>query len=300
MEVTKQLIAFCHFKGGVGATFLAANTAIAISRKRILTCLIDFDCKLPNCHNVLGIKVSPKDSMYSFLKNSNPDDVVNFFLNNDKLSENLYLLSSSSEEQIEVLEDINDNKDDIGDILKTTGELFNITVVDLPVDYQNPQVIDVLTKADKVFVVGDQDVNTLENTMRCLDMCRDIDISLSKFSYVLNKYIDGYEVDVKTIKQMLPIRVTEPVPFDYELALRSIAKSQYICEQKNKVGKALDGIVNVILVGIQFQKEQEKKKGIFGLGKSKKSKAKAPAGEDVKFVISEDDPDVVADDESDE
>lgn len=298
MEVTKQLIAFCHFKGGVGATFLAANTAIAISRKRILTCLIDFDCKLPNCHNVLGIKVSPKDSMYSFLKNSNPDDVVNFFLNNDKLSENLYLLSSSSEEPIEVLEDINDNKDDIGDILKTTGELFNITVVDLPVDYQNPQVIDVLTKADKVFVVGDQDVNTLENTMRCLEMCRDIDISLSKFSYVLNKYIDGYEVDAKTIKQMLPIRVTEPIPFDYELVLRSIAKSQYIGEQRNKIGKALDGIVNAILVGIQFQKEQEKKKSIFGLGKAKKSKA--PAGEDVKFVISEDDSDVVADDESDE
>lgn len=286
MDVAKQLIAFCHFKGGVGTSFIASNIAVAIARKNIQTCLVDFNYKYPNCHNMLGIKVPKNRSMYSFINVGDPENnYQDFFINNKGKSEKLYLLSGSNEEEVEILEDINDNRDDVSNILDIVREIFDVTVVDLPIDYQNPPVIEVLRRADKVFVVGDQDINTVDNTIRSLNMYKAIDIPLSKFMYLPNKYLEGYEVDVSMLKKTLPIRVTEPIPFDYETVLKCIAKSHFIGEGTNRISIALKSILDIILIG--YRPEKEKKKSLFKFSKRGKSR-KQPVSDEVKYIISDD------------
>ncbi len=257
MEVAKQIIAFAHFKGGVGASFLASNVALTLAKNKILTCLIDFDTKLPNCANILGLEIKKKNSMYRYFNNNNPDSRGDYFISDKNLSPFLYLISSSNEDEVEILEDINDNSNDIEGLLNLTREGFDIVIIDLPVDYQHPQVIESLQKADKVFVVGDLDINTIENTFRYLDMYKSLNMMLTKFTYIPNKFFDSNDITVSTIQETLGIRIGTCIPYDYSLVFDSILKSKPIVNSKNKISGAISDICGMITGNIKFDEAVE-------------------------------------------
>lgn len=257
MEVAKQLIAFVHFKGGVGTSFLASNVALALAKNKVLTCLIDFDTKLPNCANILGVEIKKKNSLYKFFNNNNPDTKADYFISDKNISPFLYVISSSNEDEVEILEDINDNANEVENLLNLAREAFDIVVVDLPVDYQHPQVIECLQKADKVFVIGDLDINTIENTFRYLDMYKSLNISLTKFTYITNKYFNNNDITVSTIQETLGIRIGTCVPYDYTLVFDSIIKSKPIINSKNKIAGAVMDICGMITGNIKFDESVE-------------------------------------------
>ena len=257
MEVVKQLIVFAHFKGGVGNSFIASNVALELAKNKILTCLIDFDTKLPNCANILGLEVKKKNSMYKFFNNNNPDLKGDYFIYDKNISQNLYIISSSCEDEVEVLEELNDNSNDIEDLLNISKEAFDIVIVDLPVDYQNPQVISSIQKADKIFIIGDLDINAIENTFRYLEMYKSLNIPLTKFTYIPNKFFDNNDITISTIKETLGIRIGTSVPFDYQLVLDSIIKSKPIISTKNKITNAIRDICGMITGNIQFDEVVE-------------------------------------------
>lgn len=249
----KQIVALCHFKGGVGTSFLSSNIALELAKNKILTCLIDFDTKLPNCANILGIEIKKKNSMYRYFSNNNPDLRGDFFIFDKNVSPYLYIISSSSEEEVEILEDINDNNSDIEDLLNIAKDTFEIVLVDLPVDYQNPQVIGTIEKADKVLVIGDLDINTIENTFRSLEMYKSINIPLTKFVYIPNRYFDNNDVTVSTIQETLGIRVGTSIPVDYQAVYESIIRSRPIVNTKHKIAGTIRDICGMITGDIIFE-----------------------------------------------
>lgn len=252
MDVAKQLIAFCHFKGGVGTSFLASNVALELAKNKVLTCLIDFDTKLPNCANILGMEIKKKSSLYRFFSNNNPDIIGDFFINDKNVSPHLYITSSSSEDEVEILEDINDNSTDVDDLLTVTKETFDIVIADLPVDYQNPQVIETIIKADKVLIIGDLDINTIENSFRFLQMYKSINVPLSKFIYIPNKFFSNDDITINTISETLGIRLGPEVPLDYQAVYDSIIKSSPIVNTKHKIANAIHEICGLITGNIAF------------------------------------------------
>lgn len=266
MNIPKQIIAFCHFKGGVGTSFLASNVALQLAKNNFLTCLIDFDTKLPNCANILGMEIKRKQSMYKYFSNNNPDLKGDFFIYDKSISERLYIISSSSEDEVEVLEDVNDNGTDVKELLDVSKDAFDIVIVDLPVDYQNPSVIETLEKADKVLVVGDFDINTVENSFRSLQMYKSINISLSKFIYIPNKFFGVNDVTTVVIQDTLGIRVGPTIPLDYQIVVDSIAKSIPIINSKNKVSEAITEVCSLITGNISFTQRPQNEEPKFVIG----------------------------------
>lgn len=269
MDIPKQIIAFCHFKGGVGTSFLASNIALELAKHKILTCLIDFDTKLPNCANILGLEIKKQNSMYRYFCNNNPDKRGEFFVHDKKLSPYLYIISSSSEEEVEILEDINDNNNDVEELLEITKQTFDIVLVDLPVDYQNPQVLGTIEKADKVLVIGDLDINTIENTFRSLQMYKSINIPLTKFIYIANKYFDNDDITLDTIHETLGIRVGPSVPLDYKSVFESVITSKPIVNTKHRINDSIREICSLITGHIDFDKtvDEEEPKLVFNSAK---------------------------------
>lgn len=267
MDTPKQLIAFCHFKGGVGTSFLASNVALELAKSKFLTCLIDFDTKLPNCANILGMEIKKKNSMYKYFSNNNPDARGEFFTFDKNLSPQLYVLSSSNEDDVEILEDINDNGSDIADLLAITKDTFDIIIADLPLDYQNPQVIGTLDKADKIVVIGDLDINTIENTFRSLQMYKSINIQLSKFIYIPNRFFENSDVTLSTIQETLGIRVGPAIPLDYQTVLDSIIKSKPIVNTKHKISDSIREVCKLITGNIDFTTPTAKDDSLFGAAK---------------------------------
>lgn len=258
MGTPKQIIAFCHFKGGVGSSFLASNVAYELAKNKILTCLIDFDTKLPSCANILGLEVKKEKSMYRFFTNTESTRKGECFISDKKLSSYLYLISSSSEDEVEILEDINDSGDDVNNLLNIAHDTFDIVIIDLPVDYMNPQIIGSLEKADKVIVIGDLDINTIENSFRSLQLYKSIDIPLSKFEYIPNKFFANNDITLPTIKETLGIRVGTTVPFDYFAVFNSIIKSSPIVDTNGPLTDAIRSICSMITGNIAFDKNDEK------------------------------------------
>lgn len=273
MDIPKQIIAFCHFKGGVGTSFLASNVALELAKKNFLTCLIDFDTKLPNCANILGMEIKRKQSLYKYFSNNNPDIKGDFFIIDKNVSEKLYLVSSSSEEEVEILEDINDNGTDVKELLDVAKDAFDIVIVDLPVDYQNPSVFGTLEQADKVLVIGDFDINTVENSFRSLQMYKSINIPLSKFIYIPNKFFGVNDVTTLVIQDTLGIRVGPTVPFDYQTVMDSIAKSKPIVNSKHKIADAITEICGLITGNISFAQKTENEEPKFVMGAVKEEVA---------------------------
>lgn len=260
MEVAKQVIVFAHFKGGVGTSFLASNVALELAKNKILTCLIDFDTKFPNCANMLGIEIKKKYSMQKFFNNNNPETRGDYFINDKNISPYLYLLSSSSEDEVEALEELNDSYNEVEELLNIAKEAFDIVVIDLPLDYQNPQMIESIQKADKVLVVGDLDINTIENSFRGLAMFKSINIPLSKFVYIPNKFFDNSDITISTIQETLGIRIGPIVQMDYHFVFDSILKSKPVVTSKNKTANSIRDICSMITGSIKFDEVMESDK----------------------------------------
>lgn len=270
MDIAKQIIAFCHFKGGVGSSFLASNVALELAKNKILTCIIDFDTKLPNCANILGIEIKKKDSLYKYFSNNNSETKGQFFISDKNVSPYLYLISCSSEDEVEILEDINDNSNDIEELLNVARDTFDIVIVDLPIDYMNPQVVETIQRADKVMVVGDLDINTIENTFRSLEMYKSISIPLTKFNYILNKNFPNNDVNAATIQETLGIRIGGTIQLENQAVFESIIRSRPIVNTKHKIATAIQDICGQITGHINFanvQNEEEPPKPIFNIAK---------------------------------
>lgn len=270
MGIQKQVVAFCHFKGGVGTSFIASNVALELAKKKNLVCLIDFDTKHPNCANILGIEIKKKNSMYRYFNNNNPDLRSEFFVVDKKISPYLYLISSSSEDDVEILEDLNDINSDVEELLNVAKETFDIVIIDLPIDYQNPQVIESIQKSDKVLAVGDLDINTIENTFRSLQMYKSINIPLSKFIYIPNRYFDNNDITISTIKDTLGVMIGPSIQYDYKAVFESIIRSKPIVNSKHKIATAILKICELITGHISFSDNvSEKGSSKFGFNNSK-------------------------------
>lgn len=252
MDIPKQIIAFCHFKGGVGTSFIASNVALELAKNKILTCLIDFDTKLPNCANILGIEIKKKDSLYRYFSKNGYENRGQYFIVDKNITPYLYVISTSSEDEVEILEDINDSENQIEELLNVAKESFDIVIVDLPIDYLNPQVVETIQKADKVMVVGDLDINAVENTFRSLEMYKSIDIPLAKFSYILNKNFPNSDITANTIQETLGIRIGATIPMDYQPVFESIIRSKPITNTKHKIANYIQDICGLITGHITF------------------------------------------------
>lgn len=218
-EVTNgQVLAFLGSKGGTGvttmATHLGALLAKAHSRRSLL---IDLHPTFGEAALYLGL-TKYKYSFYELAESK------------DRLDSNLlqgFLLHHSSGLDLLPAPDLYEQSrhvppEDIGQTVDYLRQRYEFVVIDCPPGLNKPN-LEVIQRADHLYLVIVPEVSAVANAVRYLDYLARAEYSLDRVKVVLNRYLKrGAGITDDQIEKALRRKIYCKVPNQYSEVMRSI------------------------------------------------------------------------------
>ena len=177
-----RVICFQGMAGGVGATTIATNFAVELSRKfqNTTVCLMDFNLQFGNAANLLNITSNPK--IIDAYKNISRIDIDAFRSLLHTYSENLSVFNVPPE--IMPIDALNDNS--IEKLIHHARSVSTYIIIDLPSsvpDWYGKIVVE----CDELILVSVADVRCAHNSQKLLELLGSEGLPISKCQFVLNK-----------------------------------------------------------------------------------------------------------------
>ncbi len=213
-----EVLAFYGAKGGVGTTTLAINTAIGLHKtveRRV--CLMDANLQFGD-HRVFLDLGPDRTSIVDVVTSPGIDaDLLQRLVVHHDSGVDL-LLAPASPEQAEL---VNMERHDVARIVETLRTLYDYVVVDLD-ERLDDHSLDVISAADRLFVVMTADLSCLKNVRLMLETMVQIGTPKDKVELVLNRSNAFTGINVKSIEGVLKRPVEHQVVNDYRAAITSL------------------------------------------------------------------------------
>ena len=231
-SLVDNYVVITNASGGTGASTIACNVAYKAACQGLKVLLIDLNILCPIQHTYLGIKqsVTEKQDLVSYiLGKSVLGDVID--------SSHIYSLLYANNRTIADL--INCNADasiaTFNDMINKLRRLYDLILVDCPMNIDNMLCNNVLYNCDSMYVVWDEGLASIANTDRLrrnMSYCG-ID-SYTKMRVILNKrtYLHYYMYPFKKLN----LELVEILPFDVSV-IESSVKAQIFCEKASSNSK---------------------------------------------------------------
>lgn len=209
-KVIDNVMVFLGAAGGVGTSTLVANLAYTLSTKGLTVLIIDLNIMYPVQHNFFRIKQRiDKADLVSFLlgRNSIGESI-------DNTAGNISLMVAHNRTLIDSINcDSEICSKNMEEGLDRLRELFDVILIDCPMDLQHDVVNTVLYKADSIYLVWDENIACIGNTER---LRRNMTLSgieaYNKVRAVMNKRTNIYYSTVPFKK--LGIELLAVFPFE--------------------------------------------------------------------------------------
>jgi pilus assembly protein CpaE len=217
-----RLTAFVNAKGGSGASFLAANVAIAVAQemgRRAI--LVDLDLQFAGLPTYLNMK--PGGGLVKALEFVETLDTAALAGYVQEHQCGLHLLAAAAEGLI-LPDDIAEER--IERLLGVLNEAYQEIIVDLPrrIDRTTATILD---RLDKVVVATQQSVTHLHDTKRLVSLLREyLGISAERVLVVLNRFNKKADVRREDFANALPGIEMATIPGDYPRVAESINLGQ--------------------------------------------------------------------------
>jgi pilus assembly protein CpaE len=212
-----HLAAFMNTKGGSGASFLAANTALAAARQEHRTILVDLDFQFGGLPTYLNMAV--RNGLIKALELADGLDEASIDGYAQKHESGLHLLAAAMDEII-LPDDV--SRERIERLLGVLDQIYEDVIVDLPRRIDVPTAT-VLSRAEKVVLVAQQTVAHLHDTRRLAFLLRDqLGLPADRILLVLNRFDKKAEVRQRDFASILPGIAVETIPGDYRRVAESI------------------------------------------------------------------------------
>ena len=212
-----HLAAFMNTKGGSGASFLAANTALAAARREHRTILVDLDFQFGGLPTYLNMAV--RNGLIKALELADGLDEASIDGYAQKHESGLHLLAAAMDEII-LPDDV--SRERIERLLGVLDQVYGDVIVDLPRRIDVPTAT-VLSRAEKVVLVAQQTVAHLHDTRRLAFLLRDqLGLPADRILLVLNRFDKKAEVRERDFANLLPGIAVETIPGDYRRVAESI------------------------------------------------------------------------------
>lgn len=231
-SLVDNYVVITNASGGTGASTIACNVAYKAACQGLKVLLIDLNILCPIQHTYLGIKqsVTEKQDLVSYiLGKSVLGDVID--------SSHIYSLLYANNRTIADL--INCNADasiaTFNDMINKLRRLYDLILVDCPMNIDNMLCNNVLYNCDSMYVVWDEGLASIANTDRLrrnMSYCG-ID-SYTKMRVILNKrtYLHYNMYPFKKLN----LELVEILPFDVSV-IESSVKAQIFCEKASSNSK---------------------------------------------------------------
>lgn len=174
------LIAVTRSLGGTGATTLITHLAAALCQEGAKVCLLDLDIQFGRVAEVLGLQ--PRRTLADLLEASARADQA--YLDSVAAHHSSGLAVISAPEAILPLESI--DSEQLLKIIEIARHEYDYVFMDMPSNLTNWSLT-VLAKADSIVMLTEQNIASLRQAKRRLDLFRSVDIESRNISIVVNR-----------------------------------------------------------------------------------------------------------------
>lgn len=270
---------FFSYKGGLGTTFLASNTAVALAcltRRRVLL----WDMVLQNGDVPFFFDYDPTVTLTDLLENASQIDELYLRGVLPPHSSGVSILACPK--RPEEWESI--RNDQLQTLVKTLRRYYEYIVIDGGHSLTD-QIISLMDHSKNIFLVTDLHLPVLKNTLRCLEIFERLGYPETKFKILLNRFNSKHQkFDLVKAEEVLKYPVSYSICNDYLTVSRSLNagipvaeldSSSFIAKQFAEFGR---------LILNDFKQEQAPKKSLlqnfnFKLPGMKKDKSIPPSKE---------------------
>jgi len=212
-----KTFAFLGAKGGLGATTLAVNFAVAFSlRSKKSTALMDMS--LQSGDSSVLLDCMPQNSIYDACANIHRLDAA--FLQSILVTHSSgveFLAAPASPAQYEEI-----GPSQVRQILSLLQKTHEAVVVDCASSQINDCSLEVFNSASRIFLITDLCVTSIRDAARLMQLMLKLGLGLERIEIVVNRFIKGGELNLQDVERALKKRVLWLFPNDYENVYNSI------------------------------------------------------------------------------
>ena len=229
-EVRNHVLAFVGAKGGVGATTLAVNAAVAVQRAKIGTVLL-VDAHVGSGEAALFLGAEPRFSVLDALENVHRVDESFFGSLVEKTKSGVHLLASSTQ----ALHDQVDSRR-VRALFEAAGRTHKVTVLDVP--RGNSAMLDSLDSTTAVLVVTGQEIASLRNAAQMMETLRGR-YGTAKVKVVVNRFSADAVIALEDIERTIGSQAAYVIPSDYAAAVEALNTGRPVVLGKSRLAAAV-------------------------------------------------------------
>lgn len=245
--IINNLVAFMSSSSGAGASTLVANVARLIEKKGLSVAVVDLNIMFPSQH-----------LYYKIPQELDRNDLCSLLLGKTDLGESIYysgntavILANNRGAMDYINLDEERYCDTIDKALSNLSYQFDMVLVDCPLQITNAIVNTSLFKADNIYMVMDDGVQSIVNLTKIRSALDTFGIGWGKVRFVMNKRTSNFynESNLDTAG----VKLIEIIPFDLGIITSGLRCELYvekgigISRTSKDVEKALDNLAEKVL-----------------------------------------------------
>ncbi|MBN2357962.1 MAG: AAA family ATPase, partial [Deltaproteobacteria bacterium] len=210
-----KIAAIVPAKGGVGTTAIATNLAGVLQAAKSRTCLVDLDLHFGDVLSFLDI--SSAYSISDLIGNMRRLDAELLDSSLTKHASGVSVLSQSH--RLDEAEHI--NLESISSMLAFLRQHFDAIIVDGIRGFTEVSLA-ALDVCDNILLICTQDVPSVRNARRCIEIFNQLGYATEKTHVVLNRYTKRSQIDLTVVEETIGLPVAATVANDFPSIIRSV------------------------------------------------------------------------------
>lgn len=240
-RVRSKVIGFFGCKGGTGKSVLAANLAVALSKRGSNVILLDFDLSFGDQHMLLDLE--PKDTIVELAQD--PDGISIERVNALSIMHSSGVVLLASPKSPEYAEYI--KPDHITKIIRSVRPYYEYVIVDMGSNFSD-ETIAALEECDELMLVNNPDILSLKAAKNAMNVLEQLQLK-EKARLIMNKNVANSLIKMKDFESMLENNFYASISFDYKNINGSVNKGEpfVMRTSKNIVAREFSNFVQRVV-----------------------------------------------------
>lgn len=254
-ETRGKVTAVFGSKGGAGATTIAVNLAGAVARRGGRACIVDLDAALGGVPALLD--VTPTYTLLDVIANMRRLDRELLDQSLPRHASGVVIVAPGDD--LEAAERVDATV--IAGLIAFLRRHFDSVVVD-GLGAFDERTLAALDASDRVLLVVTQEVASVRNAQRCLEVFGKLGYADGKVQVVVNRFLKSASISQQIIEETLQVPIAASIANDFPSLLRAVGKGALVADEAPRAQVTRDLDAAVALTG--FEPPGEEKRSIFG------------------------------------